>query len=87
VAKEPELPSHGAELHHVETWTGERDGVFKTADLDFVGPEFLTAHSIQLLGIEGVEGGEPVGSRHILVEGVLLSKPTNTPTISFITHY
>lgn len=60
----------------VEVWTGEREGVFKTSDLDFVGPDFLTANRIHLLNLEGVEGGEIIGSRHILVEGVPVEFPT-----------
>lgn len=60
----------------VEVWTGEREGVFKTSDLDFVGPDFLTANSIHLLKLEGVEGGEVIGSRHILVEGIPVEFPT-----------
>lgn len=59
----------------VEVWTGEREGVFKTMDLDFIGPNFLTANSIHLLGLPGVEGGEVIGSRHILVEGLPIEFP------------
>jgi len=60
----------------VEIWTGEREGVFKTSDLDFVGPNFLTGHRIHLLGLEGIEGGDVIGSRHILVGGVPVEFPT-----------
>ncbi|MBI3131662.1 MAG: hypothetical protein HYZ13_10080 [Acidobacteria bacterium] len=60
----------------VEVWTGEREGVFKTMDLDFVGPEVLTAHRIHLLHLEGVEGGEVIGSRHLLIEGIPVEFPT-----------
>ncbi len=60
----------------VEVWTGEGEGVFKTSDLDFVGPDAQTANSIHLLGLEAVEGGDVVGSRHVLVEGVPVEFPT-----------
>ena len=56
----------------MEVWTGEREGVFKTSDLDFIGPDFLTAYKIQEAGIEGAQA---VNSRHILVEGVPVEFP------------
>jgi len=56
----------------VEVWTGEREGVFKTSDLDFIGPDFLTAYKIQEAGIEG---SQAVNSRHILVESVPVEFP------------
>ncbi|WP_005032723.1 hypothetical protein [Holophaga foetida] len=56
----------------VEVWTGRRDGVFHTADLDFIGPDFLTAYQVQKVNPDGIEA---ISGRHVWVESVPIEFP------------